>query len=53
MEDDVKTWLLDVQNAISEIYSYDNISDEIIWTIVVRELPILEKEVGLLLEKRP
>lgn len=27
------------------IHSYDNISDEIIWTIVVRELPKLKLEV--------
>lgn len=27
------------------IHSYDNISDEIIWTIVIRELPLLKKEV--------
>jgi uncharacterized protein with HEPN domain len=32
------------------IHSYDNISDEIIWTIVVRELPILEIEVDELLK---
>ncbi|WP_316768215.1 DUF86 domain-containing protein [Pedobacter frigiditerrae] len=27
------------------IHSYDNISDEIIWTIIVRELPKLKVEV--------
>ena len=27
------------------IHSYDNISDEIIWTIVIRELPELKKQV--------
>jgi uncharacterized protein with HEPN domain len=27
------------------IHSYDNISDEIIWTIVIRELPLLKQEV--------
>lgn len=27
------------------IHSYDNISDEIIWTIIVRELPKLKKEI--------
>ena len=33
------------------IHSYDNISDEIIWTIVTRELPILKKEVTALLNR--
>ncbi len=28
------------------IHSYDNISDEIIWTIVIRDLPILKKQVS-------
>jgi uncharacterized protein with HEPN domain len=28
------------------IHSYDNISDEIIWTIISRELPKLKKEVS-------
>lgn len=31
------------------IHSYDNISDEIIWTIIVRELPNLKTEIGKLL----
>ncbi len=31
------------------INSYDNISDEIIWTIIVRELPKLKSEIGMLL----
>lgn len=31
------------------IHSYDHISDEIIWTIVCRELPILKREVDTLL----
>lgn len=31
------------------IHSYDNISDEIIWTIIVRELPNLKSEIGKLL----
>lgn len=26
------------------IYAYDNISDELIWTIVVRDLPLLKKQ---------
>ncbi|WP_395803107.1 DUF86 domain-containing protein [Daejeonella sp.] len=31
------------------IHSYDNISDELIWTIVVRELPKLKLQVYVLL----
>jgi uncharacterized protein with HEPN domain len=27
------------------VHEYDNISDEIIWTIIVRELPKLKKEI--------
>ena len=26
------------------VYAYDNISDELIWTIVVRDLPLLKKQ---------
>lgn len=33
------------------IHSYDNISDEVIWTIINKELPDLKKEVALLLSK--
>lgn len=32
------------------IHSYDNISDEIIWTIVSRELPDLKRQVDFLLQ---
>lgn len=31
------------------IHSYDNISDEIIWTIVCRELPDLKVQIGKIL----
>jgi uncharacterized protein with HEPN domain len=31
------------------IHSYDNISDEVIWTIIVRELPLLKKQVDELI----
>lgn len=27
------------------IHSYDNISDDVIWTIVIKELPILKKQI--------
>lgn len=30
------------------IHSYDNISDDVIWTIVVRELPLLKKQIEAL-----
>lgn len=33
------------------IHSYDNISDEVIWTIVVRELPLLKKQIEDLTEE--
>ncbi|RYF85565.1 MAG: DUF86 domain-containing protein [Chitinophagaceae bacterium] len=32
------------------IHSYDNISDEVIWTIVCRELPELKKDIDNLLK---
>lgn len=31
------------------IHSYDNISDEILWTIIIRDLPILKVEITTLL----
>jgi len=33
------------------IHSYDNISDEIIWTIVSRELPVLKQQIDELLKE--
>jgi len=33
------------------VHSYDNISDEVIWTIVCRELPELKKEIDYLVDK--
>ena len=39
--------LVDVRNRI--IHGYDSVSDDIIWGIVIRHLPILKKEIeGLL-----
>jgi uncharacterized protein with HEPN domain len=32
------------------IHSYDNISDEVIWTIIVRELPLLKTQIDQLLK---
>ena len=40
--------IVDVRNRI--IHGYDSVSDDIIWGIVVRNLPILQKEVSELLE---
>jgi uncharacterized protein with HEPN domain len=33
------------------IHAYDNISDEIIWSILIHHLPILKYEIGILLGK--
>ncbi len=39
--------LVDVRNRI--IHGYDSVSDEVIWGIVVRHLPVLQNEVKQLL----
>lgn len=39
--------IVDTRNRI--IHGYDKISDEIIWSIVVRDLPVLQQEVEELL----
>lgn len=39
--------IIDTRNRI--VHGYDTISDEIIWNIVTRYLPILKKEIMLLL----
>ena len=39
--------IISTRNRI--IHNYDNISDEVIWTIVTRELPKLKKEIADLL----
>ncbi|MFM9983763.1 MAG: DUF86 domain-containing protein [Flavobacteriales bacterium] len=41
--------IVDTRNRI--IHGYDTVSDEIIWGIVVRHLPILKAEIADLLEK--
>lgn len=41
--------IVDVRNRI--IHGYDSVSDDVIWGIVIRDLPILQKEVEILLEK--
>lgn len=47
-----KNALIEIQNARQIIgtrnriaHEYDNISDEVIWTIIVRELPKLKEEI--------
>jgi len=35
--------IIGTRNKIS--HEYDSISDEIIWTVIMRELPELEKEI--------
>ncbi|WP_310296792.1 HepT-like ribonuclease domain-containing protein [Flavobacterium aquidurense] len=39
--------IVDVRNRI--IHGYDSVSDDIIWGIVIRNLPVLQKEVEELL----
>lgn len=39
--------IVDTRNRIS--HGYDSVSDDIIWSIVIRDLPKLEDEVDLLL----
>lgn len=39
--------IVDVRNRI--IHGYDSVSDDVIWGIVIRNLPVLQKEVETLL----
>ena len=39
--------IVDVRNRI--IHGYDSVSDDVIWGIVIKNLPILQKEVQILL----
>lgn len=41
--------IVDVRNRI--IHGYDSVSDDIIWGIVIKNLPILQKEVEKLLNE--
>ena len=41
--------IVDVRNRI--IHGYDSVSDDVIWGILIRNLPILQKEVEELLAK--
>jgi len=39
--------IVDVRNRI--IHGYDSVSDDVIWGIVIKNLPVLQKEVEILL----
>ncbi len=39
--------LVDVRNRI--IHGYDSVSDDIIWSIVIKHLPLLQKEIETLI----
>lgn len=41
--------IVDTRNRIS--HGYDSVSEDVIWAIVIREIPTLEKEIDRLLEK--
>jgi uncharacterized protein with HEPN domain len=42
--------IVDVRNRI--IHGYDSVSDDVIWGIVIRNLPVLQKEVEELLSEQ-
>ena len=42
--------IVDVRNRI--IHGYDTVSDEIIWGIIIKYLPLLQVEVELLLNEK-
>jgi uncharacterized protein with HEPN domain len=39
--------IVDTRNYI--IHGYDSVSDEILWAIIIKDIPLLNKEVGALL----
>ena len=41
--------IVDVRNRI--IHGYDSVSDDVVWGIVIKNLPVLQKEVEILLEE--
>ena len=41
--------IVDVRNRI--IHGYDSVSGDVIWGIVIRNLPVLQKEVEILLNE--
>jgi uncharacterized protein with HEPN domain len=42
--------IVDTRNRIS--HGYDSVSDDIIWAIIIRDIPKLKEEVDLLLETK-
>ena len=42
--------IVDLRNRI--IHGYDSVSDEIVWSVVVKYLPILQTEIELLLTQK-
>lgn len=42
--------IVDTRNRIS--HGYDSVSEDILWAIIIRDLPELEKEVNRLLKKQ-
>jgi uncharacterized protein with HEPN domain len=41
--------IVDVRNRI--IHGYDSVSDDVIWGIVIKNIPVLQKEVEILLDE--
>lgn len=41
--------IIDVRNRI--IHGYDSVSDDVIWGIVIKNLPVLQREVEILLNE--
>lgn len=41
--------MVDVRNRI--IHGYDSVSDDVIWGILIKNLPVLQKEVEILLNE--
>jgi len=41
--------IVDVRNRI--IHGYDSVSDDVIWGIVIKNLPVLQNEVEILLNE--
>ncbi|TNE79850.1 MAG: DUF86 domain-containing protein [Bacteroidetes bacterium] len=54
LREDLEFEILNARNIIGTrnriIHSYDNISDEIIWTIIIRELPLLKLQIAEILK---
>ena len=47
---DAAKYIIGTRNRI--IHAYDNISDEVIWTIIIRELPVLKKQVESIIQDK-